>query len=123
MDGGGAGPAVERSKLFQAYGVDFVIGSVHSPRGPTYDGSAEDTAELIAPAGGLEPFWAGYLDEVIEMVDASWEMITWWGTWTCPSCMPGAPSRCAASPPPRTTWRAGPHRLLEMVSDLNLALD
>ena len=45
-----------------------------------WDGQGVRTAltglGLVTPIGvGLEPFWAGYLDEVIEMVDACWEMI------------------------------------------------
>jgi histidinol-phosphatase (PHP family) len=122
--GPGLGLQWNRSKLFQAYGVDFVIGSVHfSTEGIPYDESPTDTERLISLRGGLEPFWAGYLDEVIEMVDASWEMIQVVGHLDLPKVYAPVPE------PLRDLGRSShalarrARTLLEMVADLNLALD
>jgi histidinol-phosphatase (PHP family) len=122
--GPGLGLQWGRSKLFQAYGADFVLGSVHfSSEGIPYDYSKEDTDELIRRRGGLESFWAGYLDEVIEMVDASWEMIHVVSHLDLPKLF-------APVPEPLRNLDSSSHflarrarTLLEMVSDLNLALD
>ncbi len=74
--GAGLGLAWSRSKLFQALGADFVIGSVHFAReGVAYDGSAQETGRLIQMRGGIDGLWAGYLDEVMEMVDCGSELI------------------------------------------------
>jgi HisJ family histidinol phosphate phosphatase len=122
--GAGLGLQWNRSKLFQAYGVDFVIGSVHfSSEGLPYDGSAEDTAELIARRGGLEEFWAGYLDEVIEMVDASWEMIHVVGHLDLPKLYAPVPEPLRNLSTSAHLLARRARTLLEMVSDLNLALD
>jgi HisJ family histidinol phosphate phosphatase len=122
--GPGLGLQWGRSKLFQAYGADFVLGSVHfSSEGIPYDYAKEDTEELIRQRGGLENFWAGYLDEVIEMVDASWEMIHVVSHLDLPKLF-------APVPEPLRNLDSSSHflarrarTLLEMVSDLNLALD
>ena len=122
--GPGLGLQWGRSKLFQAYGADFVLGSVHfSSEGIPYDYSKEDTEELIRRRGGLESFWAGYLDEVIEMVDASWDMIHVVSHLDLPKLF-------APVPEPLRNLDSSSHflarrarTLLEMVSDLNLALD
>ncbi|OHD27589.1 MAG: hypothetical protein A2064_13500 [Spirochaetes bacterium GWB1_66_5] len=122
--GPGLGLQWGRSKLFQAYGADFVLGSVHfSSEGIPYDYSKEDTDELIRRRGGLENFWAGYLDEMIEMVDASWEMIHVVSHLDLPKLF-------APVPEPLRNLDSSSHflarrarTLLEMVSDLNLALD
>ncbi len=122
--GSGLGMQWNRSKLFQASGVDFVVSSVHfSPEGIPYDGSREDTERLIALRGGLEPFWAGYLDEMIEMIDASWEMIQVVGHLDLPKLY-------APLPPAMEDLDRSAHflarrlsTLLEMIADLNLAID
>ncbi len=122
--GSGLGMQWNRSKLFQASGVDFVISSVHfSPEGIPYDGSREDTDRLVALRGGLEPFWAGYLDEMIEMIDASWEMIHVVGHLDLPKLY-------APLPPSFEDLDGSAHflarrmsTLLEMIADLNLAID
>jgi histidinol-phosphatase (PHP family) len=122
--GPGLGLQWNRSKLFQAYGVDFVIGSVHfSTEGIPYDGSREDTERLIGLRGGLEPFWAGYLDEVIEMVDASWEMIQVVGHLDLPKLYAPVPEPLRDLERSSHTLARRARTLLEMVSDLNLALD
>ena len=122
--GSGLGMQWNRSKLFQASGVDFVISSVHfSPEGIPYDGSRADTERLIALRGGLEPFWAGYLDEMIEMIDASREMIHAVGHLDLPKLY-------APLPPAMGDLDRSAHflarrlsTLLEMIADLNLAID
>jgi HisJ family histidinol phosphate phosphatase len=122
--GPGLGLQWGRSKLFQAYGVDFVIGSVHfSAEGIPYDGSAADTERLIALRGGLEPFWAGYLDEVIEMVDACWEMIQVVGHLDLPKVYAPVPEPLRDLERSSHALARRARTLLEMVSDLNLALD
>lgn len=121
--GSGLGLQWSRAKLFQAYGVDFVIGSVHfSPEGIPYDGSKEETERLILLRGGPEAFWAAYLDEVIEMVDAFREMIHVVGHLDLPKLFTPLPEAL------RDLERGSPLAsractLLEMVSDFNLALD
>jgi len=122
--GPGLGLQWNRSKLFQAYGVDFVIGSVHfSSEGLPYDGSAEDTARLIELRGGVEQFWAGYLDEVIEMVDACWEMIHVVGHLDLPKLFAPVPEPLRDLDNSSHFLARRMRTLLEMVSDLNLALD
>jgi len=122
--GPGLGLQWNRSKLFQAYGVDFVIGSVHfSYEGIPYDGSQEDTDRLIARRGGIEEFWASYLDEVIEMVDSSWEMIHVVGHLDLPKLFAPLPESLRDVEHSSHFLARRMRTLLEMVSDLNLALD
>jgi HisJ family histidinol phosphate phosphatase len=113
-----------RSKLFQAYGVDFVIGSVHfSYQGIPYDGSREDSERLIELRGGLEPFWAGYLDEMIEMIDTSWEMIHVVGHLDLPKLYAPLPEAMRDVDHSAHYLARRMRTLLEMIGDLNLALD
>ena len=113
-----------RSKLFQAFGVDFVIGSVHfSYQGIPYDGSRHDTERLIELRGGLEPFWAGYLDEMIEMIDSSWELIHVVGHLDLPKLYAPLPEAMKDVEHSSHFLARRMRTLLEMISDLNLALD
>jgi HisJ family histidinol phosphate phosphatase len=113
-----------RSKLFQAFGVDFVIGSVHfSCQGIPYDGTREDSQRLIELRGGLEPFWAGYLDEMIEMIDTSWEMIHVVGHLDLPKLYAPLPEAMQDVEHSAHFLARRMRTLLEMISDLNLALD
>jgi histidinol-phosphatase (PHP family) len=113
-----------RSKIFQAFGVDFVIGSVHfSYQGIPYDGSREDTERLILLRGGVEPFWAGYLDEMIEMIDTSWEMIHVVGHLDLPKLYAPLPEAMKDVEHSAHYLARRMRTLLEMISDLNLALD
>ena len=74
--GSGIGLDWNRSKIFQANGIDFIIGSVHfSKEKIAYDGSKEETEKLLTLRGGYDNYWLGYLDEMIEMVDETWETI------------------------------------------------
>jgi HisJ family histidinol phosphate phosphatase len=122
--GPGLGLQWGRSKLFQAYGVDFVLGSVHfSSEGIPYDYSKEETEKLIRLRGGLENFWAGYLDEVIEMVDATWEMIHVVSHLDLPKLFAPVPEPLRNLDSSSHSLARRARTLLEMVSDLNLALD
>ncbi len=122
--GTGLGMQWNRAKLFQAHGVDFVVSSVHfAPNGIPYDGSAEDTRHLIEERGGVEPFWAAYFDELIEMVDASWQMISVVGHLDLPKLYAPLPAcftdlDAAGSETARRLFT-----LLEMIAERNLALD
>ena len=100
--GTGLGLQWNRAKLFQAHGVDFVVSSVHfAPNGIPYDGSGGRHGGSSRQRGGVEPFWAAYFDEVIEMVDASWQMISVVGHLDLPEAV------CAAARPasPTSTGR------------------
>ncbi len=122
--GPGLGLQWNRSKLFQAYGVDFVIGSVHfSYEGIPYDGSPEETQRLIELRGGLEPLWAGYLDEMIEMIDSSWEMIHVVGHLDLPKLYAPLPEELKDVEYSAHYLARRMRTLLEMISDLSLALD
>jgi HisJ family histidinol phosphate phosphatase len=113
-----------RSKLFQAFGVDFVIGSVHfSYQGIPYDGSKQDTDRLIELRGGIEPFWGEYLDEMIEMIDTSWEMIHVVGHLDLPKLYAPLPEAMKDVEHSAHFLARRMRTLLEMISDLNLALD
>jgi len=113
-----------RSKIFQAQGADFVIGSLHFSReGIPYDGSKEETNKLIKIRGGVENYWLGYIEELIEMIDTSWEMIQIVGHLDLPKLY-------APIPKPLLELETSDHILarrmrflLEMISEYNLALD
>jgi len=122
--GTGLGLQWNRAKLFQAPGVDFVVSSVHfAPNGIPYDGSPEDTRRLIDERGGLEPFWAAYFDECIEMVDATWQMISVVGHLDLPKLFAPLPAclRDLDGADSETSRRL--FTLLEMIAERNLALD
>jgi HisJ family histidinol phosphate phosphatase len=122
--GTGLGLQWNRAKLFQAHGVDFVVCSVHfSPEGIPYDGSAEDTAELMRRRGGVEPFWAGYFDECIEMVDASWQMISVVGHLDLPKLHAPLPQCLSDLDAASSETARRLFTLLEMIAERNLALD
>jgi histidinol-phosphatase (PHP family) len=113
-----------RSKLFQAFGVDFVIGSVHfSYQGIPYDGSKQDSERLIDMRGGLEAFWAGYLDEMIEMIDTSWEMIHVVAHLDLPKLYAPLPEAMKDVEHSAHFLARRMRTLLEMISDLNLTVD
>jgi len=122
--GAGLGLQWNRAKLFQAHGVDFVVGSVHfSSEGIPYDGSRAETERLIALRGGLEDFWAGYLDEVIEMIDSSWDMIHVVGHLDLPKLYAPLPEQMRDLDHSAHFLARRMRILLEMASDLDLALD
>ena len=122
--GTGLGLQWNRAKLFQAHGVDFVVASVHfAPEGIPYDGTAGDTAELLRLRGGLEPFWASYFDECIEMVDASWQMISVVGHLDLPKLHAPLPACLADLEGADSETSRRLSTLLEMIAERNLALD
>jgi HisJ family histidinol phosphate phosphatase len=122
--GEGLGGQWSRAKLFQAAGVDFVICSVHfSPDGVPYDGSAEETRALIDLRGGVERFWAAYFDEVIEMVDANWQMIHVVGHVDLPKRYAPLPACLADLDGADSETARRLFTLLEMIAERNLALD
>jgi histidinol-phosphatase (PHP family) len=122
--GTGLGMQWNRAKLFQAHGADFVISSVHfAPNGVPYDGSPEDTARLIRERGGVEQFWAGYFDEMIEMVDASWRFTSVVGHLDLPKLYAPLPSCLAEDDGEDTETERRLSTLLEMIAERSLALD
>jgi histidinol-phosphatase (PHP family) len=122
--GTGLGLQWNRAKLFQAYGVDFVVASVHfAPEGIPYDGTAGDTSELLRLRGGIEPFWAAYFDECIEMVDASWQMISVVGHLDLPKLHAPLPACLADLEGADSETSRRLSTLLEMIAERNLALD
>ena len=122
--GTGLGMQWNRAKLFQAHGADFVISSVHfAPNGVPYDGSPEDTARLIRERGGVEQLWAGYFDEMIEMVDASWRFTSVVGHLDLPKLYAPLPSCLAEDDGEDTETERRLSTLLEMIAERSLALD
>ncbi len=122
--GSGLGLQWNRSKIFQASDADFLIGSVHfSEEGLPYDGSPAETKELVELRGGSENYWAGYIEEMIEMIDEMGDMIQVVGHIDLPKLYVDTP-KCLedvenSSHPLARRMRT----LLEMVADHNLALD
>ncbi|MBI9071606.1 MAG: histidinol-phosphatase HisJ family protein [Melioribacteraceae bacterium] len=122
--GGGLGLQWNRAKVFQAKEADFVIGSVHfSKEGIPYDGSKEETNELLELRGSLENYWAGYIEEVIEMIDSSWDMIHVVGHLDLPKLYVPVPEPLVQLNTSSHFLARRMRVLLEMISDHNLALD
>jgi HisJ family histidinol phosphate phosphatase len=122
--GSGLGLQWNRSKIFQVAEADFVIGSVHfSHEGLPYDGSPAETKELMKLRGGSENYWAGYIEEMIEMIDVAGDMIQVVGHVDLPKLYVETP-KCLhdienSSHPLARRMRT----LLEMIADHNLVLD
>jgi len=113
-----------RSKIFQAQDADFVIGSVHFSReGIAYDGSPEEAQKLVEMRGGVEQYWGGYIEEVIEMIDASWDMIQVIGHIDLPKLYVPMPKPLLELDTSKHFLARRMRVLLEMVSEYNLALD
>ncbi len=113
-----------RSKLFQASEADFVIGSVHfAPEGLPYDGSKEEALELLKMRGSLDNYWGGYLNEVMEMIECSGNMIQIVGHLDLPKLNVDVPDAIlnfeTSTHPLANKFRT----VLEIISDRNLALD
>jgi len=113
-----------RSKLFQADEADFVIGSVHfAPEGLPYDGSKEEAQELLKLRGSLENYWGGYLNEVMEMIECSGNMIQIVGHLDLPKLNVDVPDAIlnfeTSTHPLANKFRT----VLEIISDRNLAID
>ncbi|WP_171593661.1 histidinol-phosphatase HisJ family protein [Marinifilum caeruleilacunae] len=113
-----------RSKIFQAQNADFVIGSLHfSKEGIPYDGSQEEADQLIKLRGGVENYWLGYIEELIEMVDCSWEMIQIVGHLDLPKLFAPIPQALLELDTSDHILARRMRFLLEMISEYNLALD
>lgn len=113
-----------RSKIFQVHGVDFVIGSVHfSNEGLPYDGSREETDKLIQLRGGLENYWHGYIEEMIEMIDAYWDMLHIVGHLDLPKIFAPMPKALFDLEHSSHFLARRLRTLLEMISDYNFAID
>lgn len=122
--GNGLGLHWNRAKVFQAKEADFVIGSVHfSKEGIPYDGSKEEAEELLKIRGGLENYWAGYIEEVIEMIDSSWDMIHVVGHLDLPKLYVPVPDPLVQLNTSSHFLARRMRVLLEMIKDYNLALD
>ena len=122
--GTGLGMQWSRAKLFQAHDADFVVSSLHfAPNGIPYDGSPEDTAGLIRERGGVEQLWAGYFDEMIEMVDAWWQFTSVVGHIDLPKLYAPLPSCLSESNGADTETERRLFTLLEMIAERSLALD
>jgi HisJ family histidinol phosphate phosphatase len=122
--GTGLGMQWNRAKLFQARGVDFVVCSAHfSSSGIPYDGSAADTARLVEERGGVEQLWAAYFDELIEMVDACWQMVSVIGHIDLPKLYAPLPACMADLDGADSATARRLFTLLEMIAERNLALD
>ncbi len=122
--GSGLGLQWNRSKVFQAADADFVVGSVHfSKEGLPYDGSPQETKELMKLRGGSENYWAGYIEEMIQMIEEMGDMIQVVGHVDLPKLYVDAPACLAdienSSHPIARRFRT----LLEMIADRNLGLD
>jgi HisJ family histidinol phosphate phosphatase len=113
-----------RSKIFQAEGADYVIGSVHfAPEGLPYDGSKEEAEELLKLRGSLEAYWDGYFNETIQMIECFGDMIQIIGHIDLPKLnvdMPDALVNFETSSHPLANKFCS---LLEMIADRNLSLD
>jgi len=113
-----------RSKIFQAEDADFVIGSVHFSReGIAYDGSLEEAQRLVEIRGGVEQYWGAYIEEVIEMIDSSWDMIQVIGHIDLPKLYVPIPKPLLELDTSKHFLARRMRVLLEMVSEYNLALD
>jgi len=113
-----------RSQIFQAEEVDFVVGSVHfSKEKIPYDGSKQEAQTLLKLRGGLDNYWMGYLNEVIEMIECSSDMFQVVGHLDLPKLNVDIPQAILnfetdASPlADKMRW------VLELISVKNLALD
>jgi HisJ family histidinol phosphate phosphatase len=113
-----------RSKIFQAADADFVIGSVHfSKEGIPYDGSKEESEKLLKLRGGAENYWAGYLEEVMEMIDCSSDMIQVVGHLDVPKLNVPIPEPILNINKSSHHLARRMRTLLDMVYENNLALD
>ncbi|MBU1076484.1 MAG: histidinol-phosphatase HisJ family protein [Spirochaetes bacterium] len=113
-----------RAKIFQAPGIDFVIGSVHFSReGIPYDGSREETDSLIKTRGSVYELWAGYIDELIEMIDSCRDLIHAVGHLDIPKTYAPLPKPLMDIEHSSDDLARRMVTLLEMISDYNFAID
>jgi len=122
--GTGLGLQWNKSKIFQADGIDFIIGSIHFSREKiAYDGSVAETEQLLARRGDRSSLWVEYLEEMMEMVDANYKIIDVVGHIDLPKLYAGSPD-CFANLEDSDEPEAVKMRLLlEKISEYNLSLD
>lgn len=122
--GTGLGLQWNKSKIFQADGIDFIIGSIHFSREKiAYDGSVKETDLLISKRDTVSNLWAEYLEEMMEMVDASYRTIDVVGHIDLPKLYVGLPE-CFRNLNDSDEIAAVRMRLLlEKISEYNLSLD
>ncbi|MFZ2961412.1 MAG: histidinol-phosphatase HisJ family protein [Candidatus Ozemobacteraceae bacterium] len=122
--GSGLGLQWNRSKILQVPDADFVVGSVHFSREVIpYDGSVEEAEKLLTLRGSVENYWLGYVEELIEMVDCSWEMIQVVGHIDLPKLHFPAPQPLIELETSSHILARRMRLLLEMIRDYNLTLD
>jgi HisJ family histidinol phosphate phosphatase len=122
--GTGLGMQWNKSKIFQADSIDFIIGSIHfSKEKIAYDGSDDETRLLVKARENVETLWAEYLEEMMEMVDASYKIIDVVGHIDLPKLYVGSP-KCFNNLNDSDEIAAVRMRLLlEKISEYNLSLD
>ncbi|MGM0443451.1 MAG: histidinol-phosphatase HisJ family protein [Fibrobacterota bacterium] len=122
--GSGIGVHWNRAKVLQAGQADFVIGSVHfSHEGIAYDGSPEEAQELLRLRGSEEAYWGGYIEEMIEMVDAFSDMIQVVGHLDLPKLRVPVPAPLKDINHSDHYLARRMRVLLDMIREHNLALD
>ena len=122
--GTGLGLQWNKSKIFQADGIDFIIGSIHFSREKiAYDGSDSETEKLIEKRETVENLWAEYLEEMMEMVDSSYKTIDVVGHIDLPKLYVGSPECFNNLNDSDETAAVRMRLLLEKISEYNLSLD
>ena len=124
MAGDRSGLQWNRAKLFQARGGGFrrQLRALRPGRDPLRRHAGGDRT-AIEKRGGVEPFWAAYFDELIEMVDASWQTISVVGHIDLPKLYAPLPACLADLDSADSETARRLFTLLEMIAERNLALD
>ncbi|MBB6480572.1 histidinol-phosphatase HisJ family protein [Spirochaeta isovalerica] len=113
-----------KSKIFQADGIDFVIGSIHfSKEKIAYDGSIAETERLLERRGDKSRLWVEYLEEMMEMVDTTYKIIDVVGHIDLPKLYTGLPECFAELDDSDEPEAVKMRLLLEKISEYNLSLD
>ncbi|MBI9098279.1 MAG: histidinol-phosphatase HisJ family protein [Spirochaetaceae bacterium] len=122
--GTGLGFQWNKSKIFQADGIDFIIGSIHFSREKiAYDGSGSETEQLLSRRETANNLWAEYLEEMMEMVDSSYKIIDVVGHLDLPKLYVNSPDCFSNLNDSDETAAIRMRLLLEKISEYNLSLD
>lgn len=122
--GTGLGLQWNKSKIFQAVDIDFIIGSIHfSKEKIAYDGSAEETEQLINKRGDVRRLWVEYLEEMMEMIDTTYKLIDVVGHIDLPKLYVGFPEAFSDLDNSEEPEAVKMRLLLEKISEYNLSLD
>ena len=122
--GTGLGLNWNKSKIFQADAIDFIIGSIHFSREKiAYDGSVSETEQLISKRENAANLWAEYLEEMMEMVDSSYKTIDVVGHIDLPKLYVGLPDCFRQLNDSDETAAVRMRLLLEKISEYNLSID